>query len=143
MTDHEIHPAFFTAERLAPEPASRETATVEAWTRHYAALALAAHSAFDAATHTVPSNPEPGSRPDIGYLITIAVASTAAACALNHSATVAHDLWDLTPEAGALNGEYVDWLAETLDLLGVNPADLYPAFNGADFRSPRAEEATS
>lgn len=144
MTDHEIHLAFFAAERLAPEPASRETATVEVWTRHYAALAMAAHAAFDAAVHTVPSNPEPGSRPDIGYLITIAVASTATAVALTApSDEVAQALWDFTPEAGALNGEYVEWLAETLDQLGINPADLYPAFNGADFRSPRAEAATA
>jgi hypothetical protein len=140
MTDT-IHPAFAAAERLAPEPASRDTATVEAWTRHYAALALAAHSAFDAALRTVPRDPEPGSRPDIGYLIAIAVASTATAVALTATPDeVAHALWDFTPEAGALNGEYVDWLAETLDGLGVNPADLYPAFNGADFRSPRADE---
>lgn len=142
MTDT-VHPAFATAERLAPEPASRDTATVEAWTRHYAALALAAHSAFDAALRTVPRDPEPGSRPDIGYLIAIAVASTATAVALTATPNeVAHTLWDFTPEAGALNGEYVAWLAETLDGLGVNPADLYPAFNGDDFRSPRAEEVT-
>lgn len=142
MTDHETHPAFAAAERLAPEPTSRETATAETWTQHYAALALAAHAAFDAATRTIPSDPEPGSRPDLGYLITIAVASTATAVALTATPDeVAHALWDFTPEAGALNGEYVQWLADTLDELGVNPADLYPAFNGADFRSPRAEAA--
>lgn len=136
MTDHEIHPAFAVAERLAPEPVTRDAATVETWTRHYAALALAAHAAFHSAIRTVPRNPEPGSRPDVGYLITIATASTAAAVALTATpGEVAHALWDFTPEAGALNGEYEEWLVTSLDELGINPADIDPRYNGADFRS--------
>lgn len=142
MNDHEIHPAFTAAERLAPEPVSRDAAAAETWTRHYAALALAAHTAFHAATRTIGRNPEPGSRPDLGYLITIAVASTAAAVALTATPDeVAYALWDFTPEAGALNGEYEQWLVETLDNLGVNPADIDPRYNGDDFRSPRAAKA--
>jgi hypothetical protein len=136
MPEHDIHPAFAVAERLAPEPVSREAATTATWTRHYAALALAAHAAFNTAMRTVPRNPEPGSRPDLGYLITVAVSSTAAAVALTATPDeVAHALWDFTPEAGALNGEYEEWLAGTLDNLGVNPADIDPRYNGDDFRS--------
>ena len=79
----------------------------------------------------------PGSRPDIGYLMQTAVAATAAACAATWGGNqLAAELWDLTPEAGALNGEYVDWLAEQCDTCGINPADLYPWFTAADFNSP-------
>jgi hypothetical protein len=126
------------AERLAPVPASQAEATTRAWVRHYAAVALAAHAAFRDALPTISACPDLGSRPELGYLAQIANSSTAAAHALlvvtdDEEQT---DLWDLTPEAGALNGEYLDWLAEVLDVVGINPADLYPWFNAADFRSP-------
>jgi hypothetical protein len=132
----DLHPSFTIAEQVAPEPASRDEATVESWVRHYAALALAAHAAFRDATATIDPNPVPGSRPDLDYLMLTAVSATAAAVALttlpDYAAGV---LWDLTPEAGALNGEYIDWLAETLDGLGVNPADVYGWYDAADFTS--------
>src|SRR4051812_30547887 len=70
------------AEGIAPVPASRDQATREAWIRHYAAQAVAAHAAFRQAIRTLPRGPEPGSRPELGYLIALAVASTAAAAAL-------------------------------------------------------------
>jgi hypothetical protein len=124
------------AERLAPTPDSRD-ATVEDWIRSYAALALAAHAAFQGALPPSGSKVAPGSRPDLGYLISIAVSSTAAAVALDTPReAVTEELWALTPEAGALNGEYIDWLTDTLDRLGINPADLDPAFEAADFKSP-------
>jgi hypothetical protein len=128
---------FDIAEQLAPVPATREEATTEAWVRHYAAVALAAHAAFVDALHTLAPSPEPGSRPDLGYLTQIANSSTAAAHALLVLNGAEEDeLWDLTPEAGALNGEYIDWLAEVLAAAGINPHDLYPAFEAADFTSP-------
>lgn len=126
------------AERLAPEPNSRAVLDGrDKWARHFAAQALAAHSEFRVAIRTVNKQTAPGSRPDLGHLMAIATASTAAAVALTVPAEhVAGKIWDLTPEAGALNGEYIDWLAETLDRLGVNPADLHPWFDGADFTTP-------
>jgi len=124
------------AERLAPTPDSRD-ATVEDWIRSYAALGLAAHAAFRATLPSLRPGGVRGSRPDLGYLITIAVSSTAAAVALDTPReAVTQELWALTPEAGALNGEYIDWLTDTLDRLGINPADLDPGFDAADFKSP-------
>lgn len=140
-----MHTAFNAAHRLAPKPESRETATVEQWVRYHAATALAAYADFDEALKTLPRNPERGSRPDIGYLVMIGSSATAAALALVAPAgNVAGHLWDLSPDAGALNGEYVDWLTTTLDGLGINPADIDPEFNAADFRSasqPITEDA--
>lgn len=137
-TDH----AFVAASRVAPEPTERSEATVTAWRRHYAAQALAAHVEFRRVLPPLGAAPgEPGSRPELGYLIAIAVASTTAAIALSVPADEAAGLiWDLTPEAGALNGEYLEWLAGQLDDLGINPADIDPAYDGADFTSPMAEE---
>ncbi len=133
MTATMEHPAFAAAERLAPLPDSRENATIFAWTRHYAGLALAAHAAFYDASET------PG--PELGWLMTLAVSATAAARAVSSPlAGVGQELWDLTPELGALNGEYEEWLVETLDNLGVNPADIDPRYNADDFRSPRTPE---
>lgn len=128
---------FVTAERVAPLPNDPD-ASREEWARHYAATALAAHVAFLAVLKTVPERPEPGSRPTLGHMAAIMTSAAAAACALvTAPEKVARWLWNLTPELGALNGEYIDWLAETLDNFGVNPADIDPAFNPADFRSPR------
>jgi hypothetical protein len=132
-----VHPAFDAAERVAPEPTDRDTATVDQWVLHYCALALAAHTAFRDALRSLSPTPEGGSRPDLGYLVTVAVSATAAAIALTTPpAEVAGVLWDYTPEAGALNGEYLDWLDETLDRLGINPADIDHHLDTADFRSP-------
>jgi hypothetical protein len=126
--------AFAAADRLAPVPETREEATAEVWLRHYAAQAMAAHAEFRSALPSIDS--PPASRPELGYLVTIAVASTVAAVALSTPpATAASLIWDLTPEAGALNGEYVDWLADLLDHLGINPADIDHHFEAADFNS--------
>jgi hypothetical protein len=129
MTVTMEHPAFTAAHRLAPLPAEREDATILAWTRHYAGLALAAHAAFYDASET------PG--PELGWLSTIAGTATAAARAVSdRGMAVGGALWDLTPELGALNHEYEEWLVEVLDNLGVNPADIDPRYHAADFRSP-------
>jgi len=130
------HLAFTAAERLAPVPATREQAATDSWVRHYAALALAAGAVFDDAVRTIPAGAAPGSRPDLGYLATLANAAIAAAYAFQHVEDYAPGLWDLTPEAGALNGEWVDWLTDTLDRYGINPADIDPRFVATDFRSP-------
>lgn len=117
-----VHPAFTAAERLAPEPQRRGDATRDQWIRVHAANALAAHTAFRAALKTLPPNPERGSRPDLGYLILIATSATAAVCAMtSRPDRFSDDLWALTPEAGALNGEYIDFLATMLDAYGINP----------------------
>lgn len=130
MTD--IREWLNAAEKLAPPPADKNASRKD-WARHYAALALAAHAAFRDQLPTIPRNPEPGSRPELGYLSLIATSSTAAAVALLVKPKVARKLWNLTPELGALNGEYVDWLAERLAELGINPVDLYPWFSPGDF----------
>ena len=129
MTVTVDHAAFTTADCLAPHPA-RADAPVADWIRHYAALALAAHDTF----HTLPRDPAPNSRPELGYLVLIADAATAAAAALvlDRKDMPTH-LWDLSTAGGALNGENVDWLAETLAGLGVNPAALCAGFDAADF----------
>src|SRR5688572_15075336 len=94
---------FAVADKLAPAPQSRDADSAQKWVTHYAARALAAHSAFRAATRVKAG--QPGSRPDFGYLMEIATAATAAAVAFDvhdrHEA--ADELWDLTPELGALN----------------------------------------
>lgn len=122
---------FEAADRLAPLPDRREAPT-SAWVRHYAALALAAHAVFRANLDTLRAA-APGSRPDLGYLMLVATSATAAAAALHLPRNVPGHLWDLTPECGALNGEDIDWLAETLAGLGVNPADIYRWYEAADF----------
>jgi hypothetical protein len=129
---------FDVANQLAPEPLTRDDATAQKWSTHYAARALAAHSAFRAATRSAFTSGQPASRPDFGYLTEIATAATAAAIAFDtgdrHEA--ADELWDYTPELGALNGEYIDWLADALVDAGINPADLHPWYSAADFNPP-------
>lgn len=133
--------AFDVAARLAPQPTKRLDelgvgGEREAeWNAHYAALALAAHAEFRAALDTLGSSPAPGSRPDLGYLMMIATSATAAVVALGPQDHLGQRLWDLTPECGALNGEYIDYLADLLNKYGVNPADIYRWFDAADFES--------
>lgn len=131
---------FESADRVAPEPTSRTGATNSAWIRHYAAQALAAWAALSNETRNLPRNPEPGSRPDIGYLAMAAVASTTAAVALARPDIAAGLIWDLTPEAGALNGEWEDWLTEVLVEHGINPGDIHPGLDPADFASRVASD---
>lgn len=128
---------FHAAETLAPAPQTLDESSNDVWARHYTAQALAAHAAFVAALPTIAATPEGGSRPDLGYLVAIATASTAAAVALvEEPEQVPITLWDLTPELGALNGEWDGWLIEQLDGMGVNPADIDPRLVAADFASP-------
>lgn len=130
-TETKIFEPFTAAEKVAPEPGGPDASRTD-WARHYAAFGLAAHAAFRIALKT---NRDSG--PELGMLTAIGTSSLAAAVALLTAPDEAAELiWNLTPEAGALNGEYVDWLAETLDLLGVNPADIEPHFSSADFSSP-------
>ncbi|MET8278248.1 hypothetical protein [Micromonospora sp. NPDC005174] len=133
MTDTIIDP-FHASANLAPAPKTREAATREAWIRHYAAEALAAHAKFRAEISTLPHNPAPGSRPDIGYLILAATSATAAAVALTEPTSDAPELiWDLSPELGALNGEWEEWLVDVLVRYGVNPGHIDPAYSADDF----------
>lgn len=123
-----------TALRIAPPPASRGDATRDVWLRHFAALSLAAYATLRAETRDLPRDAEPGSRPDIGYLSLLASSSTAAAMALTHQNFRAPArIWDLSPSGGALNGEYEEWLDRVLVELGVNPGDIDPDLNPADW----------
>jgi hypothetical protein len=142
VTELPGHAAFLAAERLAPGPTSRDEATTEGWSRHFAALGLAACVAFYDALPLLGSKPLPGSRPELGYFAMVSASATAATVALTAAREdVTGLIWDLTPEAGALNGEWVEWLTETLDRLGVNPADIDHRLAAADFASTsRAEE---
>ncbi len=136
MTTDLAHNPLTVAERLAPVPATREEATAYAWVRHHAAAGLAAFTMFDRGLHALTPNPEKGPRPDLGYLVALGVASMHAAYAVDAPGLpLPGEMWDLTPEAGALNGEWEEWLAETLDRYGINPADINPAYNSADFNS--------
>lgn len=131
------------ADRLAPLPDTRDTATSHAWVRYYAAQALAAYAVLRIECRSLPRNPVPGSRPDIGYLSLLAQASTAAAAAFLGPLDAPGRVWDLTPEAGALNGEWEEWLADVLVRYGVNPGHIDPDLNPADFATdadPMAEQ---
>lgn len=129
------HDLLNLAENLAPTPYQRDQVSTEAWLRHYIALALAAHTAFRDGMGAA-LREDPVSRPDLGYIVTIATAATAAAIALDTPPdTVAWRLWKLTPEAGSLNGEYLRWLTDRADQLGINPADLDHRLEPGDFSS--------
>jgi hypothetical protein len=128
-----VNDPFAVAEALAPVPATRGQATTDAWVRHYAALAMAAWTAFHRAVSSTDTVTPPW--PDLGLLAGLAVAATAAAHGLALPSQP-EDLWDLTPECGALNGEWEEWLAKTLDAHGINPADIDPRYSVGDFRSP-------
>ncbi len=124
---------FNAADRLAPVPESRDGATMHAWVRRYAAQALAALTVLNAECRDLPPNPVPGSRPDIGYLGMLAQSSMAAAVAFLGPLDAPTLLWDLTPEMGALNGEWEEWLVDVLVRYGVNPGHIDPAYNAEDF----------
>src|ERR1700753_1461032 len=98
------HSPFTAADLLAPVP--DEYGTVEDWMRHHAATARAACTMF-----RLQHDHDPGLMAPLG------VASLHAAVALSsvHRGPLAQELYDLTPEAGALNGEWEEWLTETLD----------------------------
>lgn len=133
-TTTETETPFDAAERLAPTPTAHEDATRDAWIRHHAATALAAYATFRAEVRNIPPNPVPGSRPELGYLMLAATSATAAAAALTDRTDDAPGLiWDLTPECGALNGEWEDWLTETLVRHGISPGLIDPDLNPADF----------
>ena len=116
------------ATELAPVPeAGAEPAE---WIRHYAAEAMAANAAFRLLMGTQRGE-------ELAYLSLLGNAAMAAAVALHSPAeTAARVIWELTPEAGALNGEWIDHLADILDAHEINPADLYPWFEAKDFSSP-------
>ncbi|MGX6605619.1 hypothetical protein ACWKSP_26325 [Micromonosporaceae bacterium Da 78-11] len=127
---------FAVAELLAPIP--DEHATTDDWVRHYAAQALAAWTVFRR------SLGDPEERVFLGHLALIGTASTATAVALSEPQdTAAHLLWSLTPEAGALNGEWEEWIVAKLDDLGINPADINDEYIAGDFRSPSGAEAVT
>lgn len=117
------------AAELAPVP-DRSDADPKLWVRHYAAQAMAAHAAFRLVERI-----DPG--PNLGYLALLGTAATAVVVAIMEPAeVVSHALWDVTPEAGDLNGNWIGFLADTLEAHNINPADLYPWFEAKDFTSP-------
>jgi len=142
MTETDLSPLEI-AQILAPGPETEADSTAKAWSIHYAATAFAAFTEFHTMLKTLTPNPAPGSRPELGRLVALGVAATAAYAAL--SAEPGEDigelLWAWTPECGALNGEYLDELTEALDEAGINPADIDPEYSAGDFASPsrRAE----
>ncbi|MET0415812.1 MAG: hypothetical protein ABW022_07305 [Actinoplanes sp.] len=123
---------FSTAYRLAPVPAV--DGTTEDWVRHHAAQSFAAWAQFRLDAR----RPAGDRNVDLGLLASLGVASLHAAIALSsiHRGPIPQELYDLTPEAGALNGEWEEWLTDTLDRLGVNPADINNEYVAAAFRSP-------
>lgn len=126
---------FEVAETLAPLP--ERDAAPDQWARHFLALSFAAYADLYRTVRELPRLPRPGSRPDIGHLSVLGHTALAAAVALTHTEDSAGPaIWDLTPEAGALNGEWEEWLVKQLDLRGINPADINPAYEAGDFRSP-------
>lgn len=125
MTDVQPYDLLNRADELAPVPDGPSASSAD-WARHYAAQAMAAHAAFRVSEQT-----------DLGYLVMLGVAATAAVIALKESPSdVPRLLWELSPEAGALNGEWIDYLADALEAHGINPADLYPWFDAKDFTAP-------
>ncbi len=130
---------ILAAERLAPPPDTEAESTRGVWYRYHLAHAFAAYVAFHNTLPTVGRNTEPGSRPELGYLSGMAVASTHAAALLQPDGdpwtSAGATMWHLTPELGALNGEYYDWLMDRLDEAGINPADIDHRLTAADFRS--------
>ncbi len=130
LSEQDIYAAVERAHDIAPPPNMEEEATTETWMRYYVAQALATYTAFRDAVGTVEKDPVPGSRPD---MVSLAVASTAAAVAIDGSPDVAAKLWELTPEHGALNGEWEDWLIERAVHLGINPAHINHYLDPADF----------
>jgi hypothetical protein len=123
---------FAVAERLAPEP--DQNGTTEQWVRHHAARSFAAWTAFrQTLGHRDPS---------LGLLAMLGVSSMHAAVALLvPDADVPRRMWELTPEAGAMNGEWEEWLTDILNQFGINPADINDEYVAGDFRSPsRAQE---
>ncbi len=134
--------ALEVAPRIAPFPYDEAAATSEALLRHYVAQAIAAYAMFRDALGDLSGRE---SRPDLGWLVTLAGTSTAAALALDCAregehlpGNVARRIWSLTPEAGSLNGDHEDWLFDRADQLGINPADLNRHLNAGDFQSPTA-----
>lgn len=120
------------ANEIAPVP--DENGTRDEWMRHYAAQAAAAWAAFYQAIH----EPMTGEgRPELGYLSLVATSSVAAVLGLDSPADdLPRLLWEYTPEAGALNGEWDHYIALVLDRLGINPADLDDRYDARHFSSP-------
>lgn len=117
------------AEELAPTPEDGEDP--REWVRHFAAQAMAAYAAFRISERVEPAGPH------LGYLALLGTAAMAASVSLEApNETAARVIWELTPEAGALNGEWIDHLADTLEAHDINPADLYPWFEAKDFTAP-------
>ncbi len=133
---------FTAADRLAPHPATEQASTVEVWARHYAAQAVAANAYLRRVLHEKFTGD--GEVPDVGFIVGTATASTAVALALTTPRDeIGAELWSVSPELGALNGEWEDTMDDLLDRLGINPADIDPDLEPGDFTSPsvRAEAA--
>jgi hypothetical protein len=119
------------AEALAPRPED-ECVAPEVWARYWIATGLAADTAFRWVLRQ-PSSPLRGER--MAYLSLLAVAAMSAAVPLVDIENHRDLLWSLTPECGALNGEWSEWLTDALDGLGINPADIDPDLRATDFHS--------
>jgi hypothetical protein len=120
------------AHEIAPTP--DENGTRDDWKRCFAAQALAAFAAFYQVTHEVKTGDD---RPEIGYLALIGHTSVSAVLGLDAPADQLPTLlWEYTPEGGALNGEWEQYICYVLDRLGINPADLDERYDARHFTSP-------
>lgn len=126
-----------TAEGLAPRP--EDPTDRDQWIRYWTATGLAACAGFRRALSNHNQDAAIRGR-ELAYLSLLSVASVAAAVPLVSPEQHLELLWDLTPEAGALNGEWEDWLTETLDKYGINPADIDDRLVARDFSSPTRNE---
>lgn len=136
MTEPVQTDPFVAAGRLAPQPKTREEATADGWARYYAAEAVATNAYLRQILNQ--DGPPKG---DISFIVGVSVAATAVALALTTSREeIAEKLWDITPELGALNGEWEEEMIDLLDRLSVNPADIDPDLDPADFDSPSQRE---
>ncbi len=129
------------AAEVAPQPAEKDGPDVrQAWARYFAAIALAADSAVRMMVSDrfgMTAEERSGKHPELGYLAMLAHGATSAAVPLlTDPAEHLELLWSLTPEAGALNGEWSEWLTERCVELGVNPAELDPFLQASDFDGP-------
>jgi hypothetical protein len=117
------------AEDVAPCP-TEETADTIQWTRHWAAVGLASFTAIRKSIH---GGTEHHHAKEVGYLSLLGTAAMTAVVGLTEPTEAAKLLWNLTPECGALNGEYEEYLTELLARYGVNPADIDPDLVHDDF----------
>lgn len=130
-------PAARTSSNIAPQPKTEAEATTEAWLRHYAVRAQSLYAAYRVTMDAFFKSPT-GSEEyhrlgrQMGTQVESALAHQMVAYLLATTAALpgaderAQGIWDLTPELGALNGEWEDQLAGLLGGLGIDWDGISP-----------------